>query len=96
MELKPFDPQSVLLISLLNPVVIGVAIWMGRMADQWQKLIIAGFAASLAGVVVAWFATYLGFLPASGFGTTGGLLIAQFFLGMLWAALAYYFIPRPR
>lgn len=96
MELKPFDPQSVLLIAALNPVVIGVAIWLGRLADQWQKLIVAGFAASLAGVVLVWVLTYVGLVPASGFGTTGGLLITQFILGMVWAGLAYYFFPKPR
>ena len=49
MEIKPFDPWTLVLISLLNPVVIAVAFYMGRLADQPQKLVVAAFAASLAG-----------------------------------------------
>ena len=47
MEIKPFDPWTLVLISLLNPVVIAVAFYMGRLADQPQKLVVAAFASSL-------------------------------------------------
>ena len=48
-ELNAFDPKTLLLLALLNPAVIATGFLMGRSADQWQKVIIAAFAASLAG-----------------------------------------------
>jgi len=48
-EIVPFDPITLVLIAVLNPVVIVVAFLMGRRADQWQKIIVAAFAASLCG-----------------------------------------------
>ena len=56
----PVDLDVVLLTALLNPVVIVVAFWMGRSADQWQKLPLAAFAASLAGIAAVYVATRLG------------------------------------
>lgn len=93
-SLSEFNPVGLLLIALLNPVVIIVAVLMGRSADQWQKLLVAAFAASLAGVVFIWFATFVGLLEASGFGGTGGLLIAQMFFGFFWALGAHWFARR--
>ncbi len=95
MGMKPFDPTTVFLIALLNPVVIIVAIALGRRADQWQKIIVAGFAASLAGSVALWFVTYVGILPAKGIGGEGGAFVGQFIFGMIWAGLAYRFARLP-
>ena len=39
-----FDPLTLLAMAVLNPVVIGVAIYMGLQSDQWQKLVVVGFA----------------------------------------------------
>ena len=94
--LKPFDPQAILLIALLNPVVILVAILMGRAADQWQKLIVAGFAAALAGSVLIWVVTFLKILPARGVGGEAGLFVVQILLGTLWATAAYLLLRRQR
>jgi hypothetical protein len=56
----PVDLWSVLLIALLNPVVPVVAFWMGRNADQAQKLLVAAFAAALAGAVLVYIVVWLG------------------------------------
>lgn len=88
--LQPFDPLALLPIALLNPVVIAVAVWMGRKADQPQKLIVAGFAAACAGAVFIWIAAYTKLLPARGIGGEGGLFVLQFVLGIAWAAVGYY------
>jgi hypothetical protein len=56
----PVDLWSVLLIALLNPVVPVVAFWMGRNADQAQKLLVAAFAAALAGAVLIYIVVWLG------------------------------------
>ena len=64
MEIKPFDPWTLVLIALLNPVVIAVAFYMGRLADQSQKLIVAAFAASLAGFILYWLPAPSGSYPS--------------------------------
>ena len=89
MEIKPFDPWTLVLISLLNPAVIAVAFWMGRRADQWQKLIVAAFAASLSGFILYWLAAELGLLPIHALGGEAAILLMQIFLGLVWASLGY-------
>jgi hypothetical protein len=88
-EINPFDPATLFLIALLNPVVIVVALLMGRRADQWQKIIVAAFAASLAGFALYWAAAAVGLLPIHALGGEAGLILLQFLFGLVWAALAY-------
>ncbi len=90
--LKPFDPVSLILIGLLNPIVIAIAVLMGRNADQPQKLVVAAFAASLAGVIFIWLLTNFKILPVHGFGQTSGLLIVQFLIGLVWAWVGFRFV----
>lgn len=87
--LKPFDPEALLLIALLNPAVIVVGFLMGRGADQWQKLIVAAFAAALAGFFLFYLVTFLRILPVKGIGGEAGLVALQFLFGLGWAALGY-------
>ncbi|MEO1281011.1 MAG: hypothetical protein AAFR75_07820 [Pseudomonadota bacterium] len=91
MELQPFDPWPIVLVALLNPISAVVAFVMGRTADQWQKIIVAGFAAALAGYVGVWFATHFGFLPIKGIGQATGVFMMQFVFGLIWAAIGYVF-----
>ena len=65
-EIQPFDPKTLFLIALLNPAVIAVAFIMGRKADQWQKLPIAAFAASLAGFLLFWIVAAVGTAAGAG------------------------------
>ena len=89
--MTPVDLQAVVLTALLNPAVIVVAFWMGRRADQWQKLPVAAFAAALAGSAVVYLAARLGI---AGLGSVGraaaGIFTAQFLLGLAWACLGAY------
>lgn len=87
--LKPFDPQAILLVAAINPAVIAVGYLMGRKADQWQKLPVAAFSASLAGFILVWIVTWLRLLPVKGIGSEAGLFLAQFALGLAWAGLGY-------
>jgi hypothetical protein len=89
-EIKPFDPWTLVLISLLNPAVIGVAFFMGRRADQWQKLIVAAFAASLAGFILYWLVAEIGLLPIHALGGEAAILLMQLLLGLLWASFGYW------
>jgi hypothetical protein len=80
----------VLLFAALNPAVIAVAWAMGRRCDQAAKLIVAGFAAALAGFALLWLAAYLRLPYAASAGrAASGIFAAQLVFGMGWAALAY-------
>jgi hypothetical protein len=87
--IQPFDPAGIVLAALLNPVVIAVALWLGWHANQWQKIIVAGFAAAFAGSIAVWFSTAVGLLTVKGFGGVSGVFVAAFVFGMLLAGIAY-------
>jgi len=91
----PVDLDVVLITALLNPVVAVVAFWMGRSADQWQKLPLAAFAASLAGIAAVYVAAWLGI---GGLARTGraaaGIFIAQVLFALLWAYAGYRLARR--
>jgi hypothetical protein len=86
----PVDLNVVLLTALFNPVVIAVALWMGHSADQRQKLPVAAFAASAAGTAAVYVAARLG-MPGVVRATRAeaGIFIAQFVLGLVWAAAGW-------
>jgi hypothetical protein len=89
MEIKPFDPTTLLLISAFNPAVIGVGFWMGRKADQWQKLPVASFAAALSGFLLYWLITMLQIVTVHALGGEAGMVALQFAFGFMWAILGY-------
>lgn len=89
MEIKAFDPQTLVLIAALNPAVIIAGLWLGRRADQWQKLPVAAFAAALAGFVLYWLVTMLGLMPVHALGGEAGMVALQFGFGLVWAVLGY-------
>ena len=89
--MTPVALKAVVLIALLNPAVIVVAFWMGRNADQWQKLPVAAFAAALAGSVLVYVAVQLGMAGVAGVGwAAAGIFTAQFLFGLVWACLGAY------
>ena len=90
MEIVPFDPVTLILISVFNPVVIVVAFLMGRRADQWQKLIVAAFAASVAGVALYWLVAAVGLMPIHALGGEAALLLMQLVPGLVWAGIGYW------
>ena len=89
MEIHPFDPMTLVLIAALNPVVIIVAFLLGRRADQGQKLIIAAFAAALAGFIPYWIVSAVGWLPVHALGGEAGLVLLQSAFGLIWAGIGY-------
>jgi hypothetical protein len=93
--MTPVDLKAVILTALLNPVVIVVAFWMGRSADQWQKLPVAAFAAALAGSVLVYVAAQLGIFGVDGVGAAAaGIFTAQFLFALAWACLGRRFGRR--
>lgn len=87
--INSFDPLTLILLSAINPAVIAVAILMGRSADQWQKLLIAAFAASVAGFLLYWIGGQVGLFAIHAVGGEAAMLIVQMVFGFVWAALAY-------
>lgn len=88
----PVDLKSVLLTALLNPAVIVVAFWMGRMANQWQKLPVAAFAAALVGSALVYIAVRVGIAGVADIGrAAAGVFIAQFLFGLVWAYVGFRF-----
>lgn len=82
-------------IAVLNPVVIAVGAWLGARCTEPQKLPIAGFGAAVAGMALVWLAAYFR-MPyvADAARAAGGILVAQFAAGTLWAAIAYWLMKR--
>lgn len=93
-SLHEFNPLAILIVAALNPVVIAIAIMMGRSADQPQKIPIAGFAAAIGGSMAIWLVTWLRIMPARGSGNEAGIFVLHFLLGTAWAAIGYY-LMRP-
>ena len=92
----PVDLVAVILTALFNPVVIVVAFWMGRKADQPQKLPVAAFAAALAGSLAR---LHRGAAGADRRGPGRARrrpvsFIAQFVFGLVWAYLGHRFFRR--
>ena len=89
---SPVDLMAVVLTALLNPAVVVVAFWMGRQADQWQKLPVAAFAAALAGSVLIYIAVRLGVRGVASVGrAAAGVFSAEFLFGLVWAWLGFRF-----
>jgi hypothetical protein len=94
MEIVPFDPWTLVVIAVLNPAVIIVALLLGRRADQWQKLIVAAFAAALSGFILYWLVVAAGLMPVHALGGEAAILVMGFFLGLFWASLSYWLARR--
>ncbi len=87
---------TVVLFGALNPVTVTVAVAMGRKADAPAKLLVAAFAAAIAGAALLWLGTVFrfGFLatPAR---AAAGIFAASFIFGLGWAAVGYAGRPQP-
>ncbi|KAB2911359.1 MAG: hypothetical protein F9K29_22625 [Hyphomicrobiaceae bacterium] len=95
--MAPVELKTVLLVAALNPVVVLVAVLMGRSASQWQKLPVAAFAAALAGSALIWLAVWAGVSSVAGVGrAAAGVFVAEFVFGLLWAAIGYQWGQRRR
>lgn len=93
-SIDAFDPMTLVLVAALNPAVIAVAFMMGRRADQWQKLIVAAFAASIAGFLLYWLGGQVGLFRVHALGGEAAIFMLQFVFGLVWAVLGYWIRPR--
>lgn len=95
-DINPFDPQTVVLLGVLNPATILVAFLMGRTADQWQKIPIAAFAGAFAGFLLYWLAATFGLFSIHALGGEAGMLLVGFAAGLVWALIGYKLFPAAR
>ena len=87
-DLEPF--RWVFILAALDPVVIGIGLWMGWHADQVGKLFLAGLAACLAGVAMTFILRFAGISWfEGGFAFGGAHAVSRFVAGCAWAGLAY-------
>jgi hypothetical protein len=79
-----------LLLAALNPVTITVAYLLGRKADQWAKVLIAAFAAALAGAMLLWLGTLLRLdILATPSRAAAGIFAAGIIFALIPAAIGY-------
>jgi hypothetical protein len=95
-DINPFDPQTVVLLGIFNPATILVAFFMGRAADQWQKIPVAAFAGAFAGFLLYWLAATVGIFSVHALGGEAGQLLVGFVSGLVWAVLGYKLFPSAR
>lgn len=93
-SITSFDPVTLVLLAALNPATIAVAFFMGRRADQWQKVFVAAFAAALAGFLLYWLGGQIGLFQVRALGGEAAIFMLQFVFGHVWAALGYWLRPR--
>lgn len=87
--LHTFDPLTLVVFAALNPVVMIVGFYMGLKADQWQKLIVAALAASLAGFLLLWALITIGAIRTTSIGGESGIVALQTVFGFFWALGGY-------
>lgn len=93
-DLEPY--RWVILLAFLDPAVIAIGLWMGWHASQAGKLILAGLAAGLAGVVLSFLLRFVGISWFEGGYYFGGAhALFRVFAGFAWA-LAGYLARRAR
>ena len=78
----PPELKDVLLLAVVNPAMIAAGFLMGRRADQVQKIVVAGFAAGIAGVLFAGLLMLTGFYPPK-VRALSGVFVASFVAGMM-------------
>jgi hypothetical protein len=87
-DLAPF--RGVLLFAFIDPVVIAIGLWMGWNASQPAKIILAGLAAGLAGTVLGFFASLIGFgWFDGGYRFWGPHVLFRIFAGIAWALAGF-------
>jgi hypothetical protein len=84
----PPDLKDVLLLAALNPAAIAAGYWLGRKADQPQKIVLAALVAGVAGTAFAWLLMATGLFEPK-IRLLGGIFVASGLLGIGWAWLGW-------
>jgi hypothetical protein len=87
-DLSPY--RWVIALAFLDPAVILIGLWMGWHATQAGKLVIAGLAAGLAGVVLSFLLRFVGISWfEGGFYFGGAHAFFRVIAGFCWALLGF-------
>ena len=87
-DLEPY--RWVILLAFLDPAVIAIGLWMGWHASQAGKLVVAGLAAGLAGIVLSFLLRFVGISWFEGGYYFGGAhALFRVVAGFAWAAAGY-------
>jgi len=84
----PPELKDVLLLAIMNPATLVVGFLVGRRADQVQKIVVAGFAAGVAGVIFAGLLMLTGLFPPK-VRSLSGVFVAGFLVGMVTGWLGF-------
>ena len=84
----PPELKDILLLAIMNPATLAAGFLIGRRADQAQKIIVAGFAAGIAGVLFAGLLMLTGFFPPK-VRLLSGVFVASFLAGLVWGWIGF-------
>lgn len=84
----PPELKDVLLLAVVNPATLAAGFLVGRRADQIQKIVVAGFAAGIAGVAFAGILMLTGLFPPK-VRLLSGVFVAAFLAGVLMGWIGF-------
>lgn len=84
----PPELWEVLTLSFMNLGTILAGFFVGRRADQLQKIVVGAFASGFAGVAFAWLLLALGLADAKP-RALAGVFVLSFVLGIVWTWLGF-------
>jgi hypothetical protein len=84
----PPEFKDILLLAIMNPATLAAGFLVGRRADQVQKIVVAGFAAGIAGVLFSGLLMLTGLYPPK-VRLLSGVFVASFVAGLVWAWIGF-------
>lgn len=84
----PPELWEVLTLSFMNLGTILAGFFIGRRADQVQKIVVGAFASGIAGVAFAWLLLALGLADAKP-RSLMGVFVLSFLLGIVWTWIGF-------
>ena len=88
------DPVTLVVLAAAQTAAIAGALVISRAANQWQKLLVAAFAASVAGFLLYWIGGQIGLFAIHAVGGEAAIFLLQLAFGLAWAGLGYAFRKR--
>ncbi len=87
MDIPP-ELKDVIMLSVMNLGTILAGFFIGRRADQPQKIVVGAFASGIAGVLFAGLLGALGLAEVHA-RSMGGVFVLSLLLGFVWTWLGY-------
>jgi hypothetical protein len=93
----PLPPElwEVLTLSFMNLGTVLAGFFVGRRADQAQKIVVGAFASGIAGVAFAGLLLVFGFSAAHP-RALAGVFVLSFVLGIVWTWIGFISRKSPR